>query len=598
MGRGAAWLIALFLTALSPLTAALVCGRDDAPLLFFVWVLLLSDLFVSARLFREATCRYSLCASQEKDAVLEGRTDRALKRFLHAIALFFALSALFFSSQWLIGVYSHSEEIPLWQRVAGEALFYEAGIFVLFKNALNFRFFRSAKPASDEARLPYHFSFVVLFSALYWTAFLSVFLLLSRRGFPSAASFPVVFAAFWSGILLYDFFFRRRVTYRNLVYNRGRIAAFLVVIFLFGAFFAIRRERYYVQPYINTVPCVPHRAAHVRYDDETGVFTLRADFDDFKILHLTDVHLGGSLFSYRKDLLALKSCFALIDATRPDLVIVTGDLSLPLGVLSMSFNNSAPVYAFASFMRNIGIPWAFAYGNHDTESFASMNKRDLDGVFRSLSFKTSGTLLYPYRQPAVTGRNNQLIRIENEDGTLRQALFLLDSNAYTGKGLHDYDYIRDDQVAWYRGEVLRLSAEEGGTVPSLAFFHIPLREYRTAYELYLQGSDEVTYYFGVNDEKMIDKVCCSKHPSKLFDEMVALGSTTGTFCGHDHYNNASLLYRGIRLTYGMSIDYLAMPGIEKDTTQRGGEVITLRSDGSWEVRQVPLTSLSGQGARI
>lgn len=51
----------------------------------------------------------------------------------------------------------------------------------------------------------------------------------------------------------------------------------------------------------------------------------------------------------------------------------------------------------------------------------------------------------------------------------------------------------------------------------------------------------------------------------MFDTALELGSTSGFFCGHDHYNNASIEYKGIRLTYGMSIDYLAMPGIEKET---------------------------------
>ena len=63
------------------------------------------------------------------------------------------------------------------------------------------------------------------------------------------------------------------------------------------------------------------------------------------------------------------------------------------------------------------------------------------------------------------------------------------------------------------------------------------------------------------------------------------------FCGHDHYNNMSLEYEGVRLTYGMSIDYLAMPGIEKDTAQRGGELITIHRDGSWDLQQIPLVSI-------
>ena len=284
---------------------------------------------------------------------------------------------------------------------------------------------------------------------------------------------------------------------------------------------------------------------------------------------------------------------AEIAYTKPDLVIVTGDLCFPLGIMSMSFNNAAPVQQFAAFMRNVGVPWAFTYGNHDTESIASVDRETLNDVYMSLSYKTSGVLLYPYVQPGITGRNNQLLELRNADGTLNTALFLLDSNAYTGEGINVYDYIHDDQVEWYTTQVERLNKEAGRTVPSLVFFHIPLQQYRTAYELYEANSPEVTYYFGENAEKMINKVCCSDYPSALFDRMLALGSTTGVFCGHDHYNNMSLEYKGIRLTYGMSIDYLAMPGIEKDTAQRGGTLITIYPDASWDLVQIPLISITG-----
>ena len=39
----------------------------------------------------------------------------------------------------------------------------------------------------------------------------------------------------------------------------------------------------------------------------------------------------------------------------------------------------------------------------------------------------------------------------------------------------------------------------------------------------------------------------------------------------------------------MSIDYLVMPGIEDDTEQRG-ELITIESDGSRTLEQLPLDS--------
>ena len=264
--------------------------------------------------------------------------------------------------------------------------------------------------------------------------------------------------------------------------------------------------------------------------------------------------------------------------------------------LNLRVTESECVIRLAAFMRNTGIPWAFTYGNHDTESLASANKQELNEVYKSLSFKTSGNLLYPYTQPDVMGRNNQLIEIRNSDGTLNTGLFMIDSNAYTGEGVNVYDYIHDDQVDWYADEVSRMNAEAGHTVNSMVFFHIPLQEYKTATELYLDGSDEVTYFYGENpgDHGGItnDLVCCSDYPSKMFDTALELGSTSGFFCGHDHYNNASIEYKGIRLTYGMSIDYLAMPGIEKETKQRGAELITIHADSSWESDQIPLESIT------
>ena len=293
---------------------------------------------------------------------------------------------------------------------------------------------------------------------------------------------------------------------------------------------------------------------------------------------------------------ALYACCAEIEHTHPDLVVVTGDMCFPMGIMSLSLNNSAPVQQFAAFMRNTGIPWAFTYGNHDTETMSTLDKTELNEVYKSLSYKTSGNLLYPYVQPDIMGRNNQLIEIRNADDSLNTGLFMIDSNAYTGEGINVYDYIHDDQVDWYANEVKRMNEEAGHTVNSMLFFHIPLQEYKTATELYLDDSDEVKYFFGENpgDHGGItnDLVCCSDYPSKLFDTAVELGSTTAMFYGHDHYNNASIEYKGIRLTYGMSIDYLAMPGIAKETKQRGAELITIHNDSTWDLEQIPLESIT------
>ena len=97
------------------------------------------------------------------------------------------------------------------------------------------------------------------------------------------------------------------------------------------------------------------------------------------------------------------------------------------------------------------------------------------------------------------------------DGSLNQLLYLIDSNSYTGKGINDYDYIHEDQVQWYQDALLAICQEEGRTVPSTIFTHIPLQEYRTAYELYKEGDSVVQCFYGKAGEKG-EAICCSDYP--------------------------------------------------------------------------------------
>ena len=361
------------------------------------------------------------------------------------------------------------------------------------------------------------------------------------------------------------------------------VVFFLIATILIGLMF---KGTWYIQPYIATIPAVEHRTVPVFYDKETGVYTIKnPEEGDFRILQLTDIHIGGSLFSYQKDLRALQTVYDLIEETKPDFIIVTGDFVFPLGIQSFSFNNYTPMVQFCSFMRNIGIPWAMTYGNHDTEFVASHSEEELHTLFSKFDYERTGTLLYTDIQPNIYGRANQLIVLKNSDDSVNQALYLLDSNSYTGKGVNDYDYIHEDQVQWYADTITNMCEEEGRIVPSMIFTHIPLKEYKTAYDLYKVKDSSVKYYYGQVGEKN-EAICCSDYQSKLFEKAVEIGSTKGIFCGHDHYNNISLEYENIRLTYGMSIDYLAMPGICKDTKQRGATSILIHKDGSFDVEPI------------
>ena len=73
-------------------------------------------------------------------------------------------------------------------------------------------------------------------------------------------------------------------------------------------------------------------------DEET--FALRIPTDrDYKILQLTDLHLGFGLFSGKKDRLAMSAVTELIYRTKPDLIVLTGDSVFPFFPKSGTMNN-------------------------------------------------------------------------------------------------------------------------------------------------------------------------------------------------------------------------------------------------------------------
>ncbi len=329
-------------------------------------------------------------------------------------------------------------------------------------------------------------------------------------------------------------------------------------------------------------------------DDGCFAFTKKKGVD-FKILQITDVHVGGGILSVKKDKMALEAVKDLICHTKPDFVAVTGDVSYPIPVFSGTCNNMRPAKKFGTMMQELGVPWAMVYGNHDWEVVATHKKDELTKYYASLS-----TCLFKNTAKNVYGNSNYIVKLKNEDASINNAFVFIDSNAYMTKSFFSgFDVIHDDQIEWYKNEIMRLSAGEKKIVPSLAFFHIPFQEYRDAWWKLQEKSPEVQYHFGTVSEK--DQYFgVTNERGHIFDEMLKLGSTKGVFCGHDHLNTISMTYKGIRLTYGMSIDYLAYSGISKLKNQRGGTLISIKDDGSFDCELVPLTTVRNEvkGGRL
>lgn len=341
----------------------------------------------------------------------------------------------------------------------------------------------------------------------------------------------------------------------------------------------------YNEAYINSLDySVFQHKSIVTYNPENGVYTVRAESDELKILQLTDIHICGSITTIGTDRKSLDACYALIKETQPDLIIVTGDIVYTVPFQTFNKNNLKPIYQFCAFMNNIGTPWAMVYGNHDTESVATYDSKTLEGLFRHFKLQEDCPMLYAEKQPDIYGRYNQYLLIENCDESLNRLIFLIDSNDYIQNSIeiNDYDSVHKDQIEWYADTIDLISETEQETVKSFVFMHIPFKEFADAKDALDAGEQDAVYLFGENGEK----TCFPEHNSGFFDVILDKNSTDAVFVGHDHLNNIGIKYKGVDLVCSKSIDYIAYPEISQMTEQRGATLITILQNGEYRIKQV------------
>ncbi len=325
-------------------------------------------------------------------------------------------------------------------------------------------------------------------------------------------------------------------------------------------------------------------------EDEDG-WTFTTD-GDFKVLQFTDVHIGGGALSLEKDKKAMNAVAAMITAEKPDLVVITGDMAYPVPFQAGTFNNSLSTQMLIDLLEQLGVYYAVVFGNHDSEFYGTHDREAVADLWGADDLQYS---LFKKGPEDVDGYGNYIIKVKGTNGIVKNAFFLLDSHDYTDGdvlGLQwKYDNIHENQIEWYKNNVLAIDAANKAIDPaypmfeSLAFFHIPLEEYAIAWDEYAangyKDTENVKHkggYYHEDGEESFHGI----YPENFFETMLELGSTKATFCGHDHVNNAILEYKGINLVYGMSIDYLAYTDLNSKGAQRGCTVIELDADGSLE----------------
>ena len=382
------------------------------------------------------------------------------------------------------------------------------------------------------------------------------------------------------------------------------IAVILCLILVFACFSAIANKSYNKKmiEYAASFEAVEIENQLIPEKDSEGNWTFTTD-RELKIMHLTDVHLGGGWIPKKNDTLAMNAIAQMVRVEKPDLVIITGDIAYPVPYQSGAFNNLPPHETLATLMEALGVYWTVTFGNHDSEFYSTYTREEISEFYSNPDFKYC---LYQEGSENIYGCGNSVINVKNSQGIITQSIFTIDSNAYTGGTLietlaWEYDNIHEDQIAWYKSVVEKNNEynknliatldnkdelnEKFEKLNTLLFFHIPIAEYGDAWFEYVnngyQDTENAKLIYGTAGESG-DVVYSSAIPDTLFETMLELGGKHGIFCGHDHVNNFSIDYKGIRLTYGMSVDYLAYFRISSLGSQRGCTMITVKPDGSFD----------------
>ena len=325
----------------------------------------------------------------------------------------------------------------------------------------------------------------------------------------------------------------------------------------------------------------------LEFTDEYFTVLEKSPERDFKILNLTDIQLDDD-YIYVEDGVGMP-CFELvrllIETEKPDLITVSGD----------SFCSTLATIDLIRIIESYDIPWAPIMGNHDGGNVGQWY------FWATWRLYAADHSLFEYG-PKDMGYGNYIINI-TENGSVIHTLYMMDTHAKTeytikGKETLGYDHLWDNQIAWYEWAVRGNEALAGHPIQSTVIYHAPNYEYLTAWLKVSDHKKTADAPLGSLDPKYAD--IASGHSGEyggypevnngFFDKVKELGSTKDIIAGHDHMNDYSILYEGVRLSYalhtGMSSHH------RKDMC--GGTVITINSNGEASVHHAYYDYIDGE----
>ena len=256
----------------------------------------------------------------------------------------------------------------------------------------------------------------------------------------------------------------------------------------------------------------------------------------------------------------------VVKAEEPDLVLFAGDVSY-----GMSSAKKLRDYlsVMVEYIEDRRIPWAHVYGNHDTEVstyYSAISKEEQQEVYESFEYCISKA-----GDESLFGIGNYVLPVMSQDGSrIAFNIWGLDTGSYIDPPYADivnkgnyfygkYEGMQKNQVDWYKATSALLSQFNGGTVPAMMYFHIPLQETYTAWDWARKNIE------GTKQEN----ISAPTINAGMFDAIREQGDVKLVVHGHDHNNDFSVLYKGVRLCYTACIG----TEVYHDEALLGGRVI-------------------------